>query len=85
MRRVRAEHTLHPYTAGWWPIGQGVGYDASFINQVTELAAAWPDRPWCPGFVEGAALAAVCESMERSASQRRWVKVSEVVADATAP
>ena len=78
MRRVRVEHPSQPQTAGWWPIGQGVGYDASFINQVADLAAAWPDQPWSPGFVEGAAVVAVCEAMERSAAQRRWVSVSEV-------
>ena len=78
LRRIRAEHPSHPETAGWWPIGQGVGYDASLVNQMADLAAAWPDRPWTPGFVEGAAVAAVCESMERSAAQRRWVEVAEV-------
>jgi len=81
LRRIRAEHAAHPQTAGWWPIGQGVGYDAGLINQMADLAAAWPDRPWTPGFVEGAAVAAVCESMERSAAQRRWVAVAEVATD----
>ena len=42
MRRIRAEHPSQPETQGWWPIGQGVGYDASFINQTADLAAAWP-------------------------------------------
>jgi predicted dehydrogenase len=78
MRRIRAEHPLHPETKGWWPIGQGVGYDASFINQTADLAAAWPDSPWTPSFIDGAAVAAVCESMERSVSERRWVNVEEV-------
>lgn len=83
VRRIRAEHPLHPETAGWWPIGQGVGYDASFINQASALAAAWPDLPWTPDFVEGAAVAAVCEAMERSVSERRWVGVDEVTGDAS--
>jgi predicted dehydrogenase len=83
MRRIRAEHPRHPQTAGWWPIGQGVGYDASFINQAADLAAAWPDRPWSPGFGDGASVAAVCESMERSASERRWVPVAEVTGPAS--
>ena len=78
LRRVRAEHELHPQTKGWWPIGQGVGYDASFINQASDLAAAGLEDPWSPGFVEGAYVAAVCESMELSVRQRRWVGVDEV-------
>ncbi|MGC2174489.1 MAG: hypothetical protein WA614_03390 [Acidimicrobiales bacterium] len=66
MRRIRAEHPSQPETQGWWPIGQGVGYDASFTNQTADLAAAWPDSPRTPNFVDGAKVSAVCESMERS-------------------
>ncbi|MDE3064457.1 MAG: Gfo/Idh/MocA family oxidoreductase [Acidobacteriota bacterium] len=78
LRRIRAEHPRHPQTRGWWPIGQGVGYDASFINQVGDLAAAWPDRPWDPGFDQGAEVAAVCEAMERSAASGSWTSVADV-------
>ncbi len=75
MRRIRTEHPLHPETQGWWPIGQGVGYDASFVNQTAEWASAWPDRPWTPGFQQGASVAAVCDAMARSAHERQWVCV----------
>ncbi len=79
LRRIRTEHGLHPGTKGWWPIGQGVGYDASFINQAADLAAAWPEEPWTPGFDAGASVAAVCTAMERSAAERRWTSVREVL------
>lgn len=79
LRRIRAEHVLHPETRGWWPIGQGVGYDASFINQAADLAEAWPEKPWSPDFAQGAAVAAVCEAIARSASERRWVTIDDVV------
>ncbi|MFZ0769598.1 MAG: hypothetical protein WAM64_10330, partial [Acidimicrobiales bacterium] len=79
LRRIRTEHVLHPETKGWWPIGQGVGYDASFINQAAEWASAWPDEPWAPGFTEGAAVAAVCEAMERSFVDRSWISVEDVI------
>jgi predicted dehydrogenase len=78
MRRIRTEHMLHPETRGWWQLGQGVGYDASFINHVASFTEAWPDEPWTPGFEVGAAVAAVCEAMEQSASELRWVAVSDV-------
>jgi predicted dehydrogenase len=78
MRRIRAEHPSHPYAASWWPLGQGVGYGASFGNQVTDLLEGWPDAPWNPGFGQGAAVQAVCDAMEASAAQGRWVAVSEV-------
>jgi predicted dehydrogenase len=78
MRRIRAEHPSHPYAASWWPIGQGVGYGASFGNQAADLLAGWPEAPWTPGFGQGAAVQAVCDAMEASAAQGRWVAVSEV-------
>ena len=78
MRRIRAEHPSHPYAAGWWPLGQGVGYGASFGNQVADLLEGWPEAPWSPGFGQGAAVQAVCDAMEASAAQGRWVAVSEV-------
>ncbi len=78
MRRIRAEHPSHPYAAQWWPVGQGVGYGASFANQVADLLEGWPDAPWTPGFREGAAVQAVCDAMEISAAAGRWVKISEV-------
>jgi hypothetical protein len=36
------------------------------------------DEPWAPGFREAAAVQAVCDAMEVSAAQRRWVAVSEI-------
>ena len=78
MRRIRAEHPSHPYAAGWWPLGQGVGYGSSFGNQVADLLEGWPDAPWSPGFRQGAAVQAVCDAMEASAAQDRWVAVGEI-------
>jgi len=80
MQRIRAEHPSHPYAADWWPIGQGIGYGASFANQVADLLAGWPDAPWTPGFADGAAVQAVCEAMELSAGRHRWVSLAEITA-----
>src|SRR5215472_15407373 len=78
MRRIRAEHPSHPYAAGWWPIGQGVGYGSSFVNQVADLLEGWPETPWTPSFEDGAAAQAVCAAIETSAAHGRWVAVSEI-------
>jgi predicted dehydrogenase len=85
MRRIRAEHPSHPYAAQWWPIGQGVGYGASFANQVADLLEGWPEAPWTPGFREGAAVQAVCDAMETSAAYGRWVTINEVTSDVRKP
>jgi predicted dehydrogenase len=78
LRRVRAEHPSQPETGGWWPIGQGIGYDASLINQVAHLASTWEERGWSPDFAVGANVAAVCAAMERSVVDRRWVSIDEI-------
>ena len=80
MRRIRAEHPSHPYAHNWWPIGQGVGYGASFVNHLGDLLERWPDGPWEPDFAQGAAVQATCEAVERAAAERRWVTVDELTA-----
>jgi predicted dehydrogenase len=77
-RRIRAEHSTHPYARDWWPIGQGVGYGTSFVNQAADLLERWPEGPWDPDLAQGARVQAVCEAIERAASERRWVSVAEV-------
>jgi predicted dehydrogenase len=80
MRRIRAEHPTHPYARDWWPIGQGVGYGSSFVNHLGDLLERWPTGPWAPDFAQGLAVQAVCEAIERSAEERRWVAVSAISA-----
>lgn len=78
MRRIRAEHPFHPETSGWWPIGQGIGYGASFVNQAADLLAQWPDGTWDPDLAVGLAVQAGCEAIERAAAERRWVALAEL-------
>ena len=78
MRCIRAEDPAHPYAADWWPIGQGVGYGVSFVNQAADLLERWPAGPWEPDLAQGARVQAVCEAMERAAEERRWVELAEV-------
>lgn len=84
LRRIRAEHPSHPYAAEWWPIGQGVGYGATFVNQAADHLERWPNGPWEPDLGQGARVQAVCEALERAAAEERWVNVAEVVGSATA-
>jgi predicted dehydrogenase len=81
LRRIRAEHPTHPYAAHWWPLGQGVGYGSSLVNQVCDLFASWPHGPWTPDLEDGLRVQAVCEAMERSAESKRWVAVADVQRD----
>ena len=75
-RTVRAEHPSHPYARDWWAIGQGVGYGSSFVNFFADLLQNWPDGPWSPGLEDGLRVQVVCDAMERSVDERRWVTIS---------
>ncbi len=75
-RTVRAEHPSHPYACDWWAIGQGVGYGSSFVNFFADLLQNWPDGPWLPGLEDGLRVQVVCDAMERSVDERRWVTIS---------
>ena len=83
MRQIRAEHQEHPQTTGWWPIGQGIGYGASFVNQAADLLQQWPEGRWTPDLETGLEVQAVCAAIERAARERRWVEVAEVARDGT--
>jgi predicted dehydrogenase len=78
MRRIRAEHPAHPETQGWWPIGQGIGYGASFVNQAADLLSEWPEARWSPDLRTGLDVQAVCQAIELAAAERRWVDVAEI-------
>jgi predicted dehydrogenase len=82
MRRIRAEHESHPYARHWWPVGQGVGYGASFVNHLGDLLERWPDGPWEPDFAQGASVQAVCDAIDRAAKEHRWVELREVMSQA---
>ena len=78
MRRIRAEHPVHPETQGWWTIGQGIGYGASFVNQAADLLEQWPDGTRSPDFATGLEVQAGCEAIERAAAEGRWVALDEI-------
>ena len=78
LTRIRAEHQSHPYAADWWPIGQGVGYGSTFANQVADLLEGWPDGTLDPRLRPGRRVQAVCEAMEHSATQARWINLTEI-------
>jgi len=61
-----------------WPIGQGIGYGETFVNQAVDLIRAWPGGSWTPSFADGLAAQAVCDAMELSAAERRWVGIAEI-------
>jgi predicted dehydrogenase len=85
MRRIRAEHPGHPYASLGWPIGQGIGYGETFVYQAVDLVRGWASGAWTPSFADGLAVQAVCDAIELSAAERRWVGVREITGSPGGP
>jgi predicted dehydrogenase len=85
MRHIRAEHPSHPYAELGWPIGQGIGYGETFVYQAVDLMRGWASGSWTPSFADGLAAQAVCEAIEVSAAERRWVNVREITGSPGVP
>ena len=70
----------HPGYAAFHPIpGIGLGYNDQKIIEARELIAAVAEgRPAEPDFAFGHAVTRVLDAVQRSAEERRWVKLDEI-------
>jgi predicted dehydrogenase len=70
----------HRYAAGWWPNGHFTHYGETFVSEMYELVAALTeDRAPEPGFEVGVRVQAVVEAVAKSARERRWTRVDELL------
>ncbi len=71
----------HPYLEAWWPDAHIIGYQNSFVNQAYDilrvLAGKKPIVP-IPDFEDAYQTQRVLEAALLAASEKRWVKMSEV-------
>ncbi|MGZ9587140.1 Gfo/Idh/MocA family protein [Paenibacillus marinisediminis] len=78
-RRVIATDPAHAYMEAWWPAGHTIGYEHTFIHETVELLQAIAeDRQPMPNFRDGVKCQQVLEAVERSISERRWVRIEEM-------
>jgi predicted dehydrogenase len=72
-RRVLVTEPQHRYAAEWWPPGHVLGWEHSFVNQVSEfLLALDKGREPRPGFGDGVRVQQVLDAVGRSAATRTW-------------
>lgn len=82
-RRVLVTEPEHPYLAGWWPPGHGLGYDHTFANEMRDfIEAVHTGRDPLPSFAEGLSVQRVLDAVERSAANgAAWTPVAGDGAD----
>ncbi|NQX29699.1 Gfo/Idh/MocA family oxidoreductase [Microbacteriaceae bacterium VKM Ac-2854] len=70
-RTIQANDAVHPYTANWWPVGHGLGYEHLFTHQVADLVTAIAQgRQPRPSFADALQVQQVLDAVERSAADR---------------
>lgn len=71
----------HPYSGAWWPDGQVIGYEHTFVNMVADMMAALaggqPIVP-LPSFADAYETQRVLEAALLAARHRTAVKLSEI-------
>jgi predicted dehydrogenase len=70
---------FHPYMRNWWPQGHIIGWEHTFVHEITHLLDAIVNDhevgPIGATFADGYRAAAVCEAIGESAATRRQVDV----------
>ena len=75
-RRILVTEREHPYMQAWWPPGHIIGWEHTFTHTVFDLLQALDKKKVPkPSFEDGVRNQAVLHAIERSAVNRRWVKV----------
>jgi predicted dehydrogenase len=79
--RVLVTEADHPYLAGWWPPGHGLGYDHTFVNQARDfIEAVRVGEDPSPSFEDGLGVQRVLDAVERSAAGgATWVSCAMTV------
>jgi len=75
-RTISVTDGKHPYVGAWWPPGHIIGYEHSFTHTVYDfLCAIAAQKLPSPSFEDGYKNQRVLDAIERSALDRKWVKI----------
>lgn len=75
-RRIVVTEPEHPWVAGWWPPGHGLGYEHGFTHQVVDLVRALgDDTEPAPSFADGLQVQRVLAAVETSSDTRTWQEI----------
>jgi len=77
--RVLVTESHHPYWENWWPHGHIIGWEHTFVHEITHLLdCIVNDREMGPHgatFEDGYRAAVVCDAILESAAQRRQIDI----------
>jgi predicted dehydrogenase len=66
----------HPYIKNWWPPGHIIGWEHTFIHEISDLLLAIKkNEEVSPNFYDGLRCQQVLDAACESASKKRWVEI----------
>ncbi len=77
-RSIHVTDSDHPYMKNWWVPGLMIGYEHSFVHQLSDfLQGISSGKPTGPCFRDGLATQYVCDAVLKSAKTNKWEKVKK--------
>lgn len=77
--QVLVTEGYHPFYSNWWPHGHIIGWEHTFIHELTHFLDAIvndkPVAPYAATFEDGYRTACICDAMLKSAATKRQVDV----------
>jgi predicted dehydrogenase len=78
--KVLVSESYHPWWENWWPQGHMIGWEHTFIHEITHLLDAIVNDkdvgPHGATFLDGYKTAVVCDAIVQSADTRRQVDIN---------
>ena len=66
----------HPYVKNWWPPGHIIGWEHTFIHEISDLLLAIKNKEAVsPNFYDGLRCQQVLDAACESTSEKRWVEI----------
>lgn len=79
-RNIIVTEEMHQYMKNWWPTGHMLGWEHTVLHQYYEfLKAIEKDCMPSPSFEDGMKAQRVLDAVVKSAEEKRWVSVEEIV------
>lgn len=78
-RTVLVSESYHPFWKYWWPQGHMIGWEHTFVHEITHLLDAIVNKisvaPYGADFLDGYKNAVICDAILKSAANGRQVAI----------